>query len=143
MQVLASTPPSGEAFLASVKVCTWSGKFFLFLKKAHNLFTQHVLDREQTWVEWKNEGCPSLERRRRPAVEDEDEEGEEDSGPRPAKRIKGIDMGAPELTRLWNQPGNFETCANPQRIFLPSPSEYFAEAIKQFDATVSIKPQKQ
>jgi len=91
--VLNDTPPKGKKFANTVK---------------------HVLSREENWINWKNEGCPSFAK----------EEQELTAKPvvreiqRGKKRIrttkksvgddflnntkKKINMGTTELTKLWN-----------------------------------------
>ena len=99
--LLGETPPDGKAFAASVR---------------------HILDREQQWNEWKNEGCKSLK----------DPKAAEASSPlkkklsvtrgstrkrskpvgeqiREASANKRFLMGNANLTKLWNLcPDNME-----------------------------------
>lgn len=49
-------------------------------------------------------------------------------------------MGNQVLTKLWNQyPDNMDACSAPERDFLPSMEEYFAEAIEQLDPSNQIE----
>uniref|UniRef100_A0A8C9T9Q6 THO complex 1 n=1 Tax=Scleropages formosus TaxID=113540 RepID=A0A8C9T9Q6_SCLFO len=97
---------------------------------------QHILNTEENWNSWKNEGCPSFVKerpadakpirptRKRPAPEDF-------LGKGPDRKIF---MGNDELTRLWNlNPDNMEACKSDSREFMPSLEEFFEEAIEQAD----------
>uniref|UniRef100_A0A669BIR8 THO complex 1 n=1 Tax=Oreochromis niloticus TaxID=8128 RepID=A0A669BIR8_ORENI len=82
-QLLREIPPDGDKFAAMV---------------------EHILNTEENWNAWKNEGCPSF--------------------------VKESD----ELTRLWNlNHDNMEACKSDSREFMPSLDEFFAEAIEQAD----------
>ena len=49
-------------------------------------------------------------------------------------------MGNQVLTKLWNQyPDNMDACSAPERDFLPSMEEYFAEAIEQLNPSNQIE----
>ena len=86
--ILSETPPNGKQFAASGK---------------------HILMREENWISWKNESCPSFARvQQKPEIGKENQKkakppkrtiGEEYLHNRQAKRIN---MGSHELTRLWN-----------------------------------------
>ncbi|XP_038860017.1 THO complex subunit 1-like isoform X2 [Salvelinus namaycush] len=65
---------------------------------------EHVLNTEENWNSWKNEGCPSF--------------------------VKESD----ELTRLWNlNHNNMAACQSVSREFMPTLEEFFEEAIEQAD----------
>uniref|UniRef100_A0AAQ5XMP9 Death domain-containing protein n=1 Tax=Amphiprion ocellaris TaxID=80972 RepID=A0AAQ5XMP9_AMPOC len=82
-QLLREIPPDGDKFATMV---------------------EHILNTEENWNSWKNEGCPSF--------------------------VKESD----ELTRLWNlNQDNMEACKSDSRSFMPSLDEFFAEAIEQAD----------
>uniref|UniRef100_A0A6Q2XCH8 Death domain-containing protein n=1 Tax=Esox lucius TaxID=8010 RepID=A0A6Q2XCH8_ESOLU len=82
-QLLREIPPDGDKFATMV---------------------EHVLNTEENWNSWKNEGCPSF-------VKDRD-----------------------ELTRLWNlNHDNMAACQSESREFMPSLEEFFEEAIEQAD----------
>uniref|UniRef100_A0A8C0EWK7 THO complex subunit 1 n=1 Tax=Bubo bubo TaxID=30461 RepID=A0A8C0EWK7_BUBBB len=96
----------------------------------------HILNTEENWNSWKNEGCPSFVKerppdskpmrpvRKRPAPEDF-------LGKGPNKKIL---MGNEELTRLWNLcPDNMEACKSESREYMPTLEEFFEEAIEQAD----------
>lgn len=114
-QLLREIPPDGDKFATMV---------------------EHILNTEENWNAWKNEGCPSFVKER-PA---------DDKPKRPTRKRqapedflgKGPDskifMGNDELTRLWNlNQDNMEACKSDSREFMPSLDEFFAEAIEQAD----------
>uniref|UniRef100_A0A665U6S5 Death domain-containing protein n=1 Tax=Echeneis naucrates TaxID=173247 RepID=A0A665U6S5_ECHNA len=75
-----------------------------WIEETTKLVYQHILNTEENWNAWKNEGCPSF--------------------------VKESD----ELTRLWNlNQDNMEACKSDSREFMPSLDEFFAEAIEQAD----------
>ncbi|XP_051944425.1 THO complex subunit 1 [Hippocampus zosterae] len=112
-QLLREIPPDGDKFATMV---------------------ERILNTEENWISWKNEGCPSFVKER-PA---------DDKPKRPSRKRaapedflgKGPDrkifMGNDELTRLWNlNLDNTEACKSDSREFMPSLDEFFAEAIEQ------------
>ncbi|XP_059200502.1 THO complex subunit 1 [Centropristis striata] len=114
-QLLREIPPDGDKFATMV---------------------EHILNTEENWNGWKNEGCPSFVKER--TVDDKPK--------RPTRKRqapedflgKGPDckifMGNDELTRLWNlNHDNMEACKSDSREFMPSLDEFFAEAIEQAD----------
>lgn len=74
-----------------------------------------ILQRESHWSDWKNNGCreypklvdmakmPKFNRRKRLADFDKN----------------SVDLGKPELTRLWGFPDNFDVCKSKDRQFIP------------------------
>ncbi|XP_076462348.1 THO complex subunit 1-like [Babylonia areolata] len=122
-QLIRETPPGGDKFADIVK---------------------HVLQREDNWNNWKNEGCPSYER------------SKAKDAPKPKSRPKRrrigedlqvgggkiIKMGSAELTRLWNlNPDNMEACRSEKREFTPTMEEFFANAIEQSDPEALVEDQ--
>lgn len=120
-QLVKETPPDGDKFASMV---------------------EHILNTEENWNSWKNEGCPSFVKerpaetkpirpsRKRPAPEDF-------LGKGPDRKIL---MGNEELTRLWNlNPDNMEACKSDSREFMPSLEEFFVEAIEQADPTNMVE----
>ncbi|XP_033914527.3 THO complex subunit 1 isoform X2 [Acipenser ruthenus] len=114
-QLLKEIPPDGDKFASVV---------------------EHILNTEENWNTWKNEGCPSFVKerpaetkpirpaRKRPAPEDF-------LGKGPDRKIF---MGNDELTRLWNlNLDNMEACKSERREFMPSLEEFFEDAIEQAD----------
>ncbi|KAH0617792.1 hypothetical protein JD844_016382 [Phrynosoma platyrhinos] len=109
----------------------------LWIEDTTKLVYQHILNTEENWNSWKNEGCPSFVKerpsdskpikpfvRKRPAPEDF-------LGKGPNKKIL---MGNEELTRLWNLcPDNMEACKSESREYMPTLEEFFEEAIEQAD----------
>ncbi|XP_067033610.1 THO complex subunit 1-like isoform X1 [Acropora muricata] len=123
-ELLKETPPDGDKFAKAV---------------------EHILEREENWISWKNEGCPSFikeriesdpkptptSRKRKASIGDEVASG---------WRSKRVVMGSNELTRLWNLcPDNLEACKADNRVFLPSLEEYFSEAIEQADPEAMVE----
>lgn len=120
-QLLRETPPDGDKF-------AW--------------MVEHVLNTEENWNIWKNEGCASFVKERpaetkpirpskkRPAPEDF-------LGKGPDRKIF---MGNDELTRLWNlNPDNMEACKSDSREFMPSLEDFFVEAIEQADPSNMVE----
>ncbi|XP_041483923.1 THO complex subunit 1-like [Lytechinus variegatus] len=121
--LLRETPPHGVKFAEGI---------------------EHILSREEHWNAWKNEGCPSY-------VKEKGKTEQARPKSRARKRTLGeelnmagaskkIDLGSPELTRLWNvYPSNLEACAAEDRIFLPQVEDFFQEAIDQADPEAMIE----
>uniref|UniRef100_A0A146NXF3 THO complex 1 n=1 Tax=Fundulus heteroclitus TaxID=8078 RepID=A0A146NXF3_FUNHE len=120
-QLLRETPPDGDRFATMV---------------------EHILNTEENWNAWKNEGCPSFVKER--AVDDKPKRlsrkrqaPEDFLGKGPDRKIF---MGNDELTRLWNlNHDNMEACKSDSREFMPSLDEFFAEAIEQADPANMIE----
>lgn len=122
-ELLRETPPDGDKFANAV---------------------EHILEREENWISWKNEGCPSFIKER----------SEEESKPQSSRKrkvsigdevasgwkSKKVLLGSSELTRLWNlYPDNLEACKADNRVFLPTLEEYFSEAIEQADPDAMVE----
>lgn len=135
--LLRETPPDGANFAKTV---------------------QHILQREEHWNNWKNDGCPEFQKPVQPAddIIEDDSQKRTASGQKlgkwPRKRLgqvmrdamanKKYVMGNPELTKLWNHlPDNLEACRGPDRDFLPSLESYFEEAIEQTDPAAMVEEQ--
>uniref|UniRef100_A0A7N8Y5F5 THO complex 1 n=1 Tax=Mastacembelus armatus TaxID=205130 RepID=A0A7N8Y5F5_9TELE len=114
-QLLREIPPDGDKFATMV---------------------EHILNTEENWNSWKNEGCPSFVKERtiddKPKRPTRKRQAPEDFlGKGPDRKIF---MGNDELTRLWNlNSDNMEACKSDSRSFMPSLDEFFAEAIEQAD----------
>ncbi|XP_041805375.1 THO complex subunit 1 [Chelmon rostratus] len=114
-QLLREIPPDGDKFASMV---------------------EHILNTEENWNGWKNEGCPSFVKERtvddKPKRPTRKRQAPEDFlGKGPDRKIF---MGNDELTRLWNlNHDNMEACKSDSREFMPSLDEFFAEAIEQAD----------
>jgi THO complex subunit 1 len=117
--LLNQTPPNGE-------------KYTKFIK--------HLLERENFWIKWKNEGCQKFMK----------EKEENICGPPAAKKRKNLfddiinnrklGLGSPELTKLWGKSeSNLEACKTPKRQFIPSVDEYFEEGIMHSDPANEIE----
>ncbi|XP_038157507.1 THO complex subunit 1 [Cyprinodon tularosa] len=120
-QLLRETPPDGDKFATMV---------------------EHILNTEENWNAWKNEGCPSFVKERsvddKPKRPTRKRQAPEDFlGKGPDRKIF---MGNDELTRLWNlNHDNMEACKSESREFMPSLDEFFAEAIEQADPVNMIE----
>ncbi|XP_071348195.1 THO complex subunit 1 [Trachinotus anak] len=114
-QLLREIPPDGDKFATMV---------------------EHILNTEENWNGWKNEGCPSFVKERtvddKPKRPTRKRQAPEDFlGKGPDRKIF---MGNDELTRLWNlNQNNMDACKSDSREFMPSLDEFFAEAIEQAD----------
>ncbi|XP_077126442.1 THO complex subunit 1 [Ranitomeya variabilis] len=114
-QLLGEIPPAGDKFSKMV---------------------EHILNTEENWNSWKNEGCPSFVKERQP-----DSKPLKMARKRPAPEdflgkgsSKKILMGNEELTRLWNLcPDNIDACKSETREFMPSLEQFFEEAMEQAD----------
>lgn len=127
-RLLEETPPNGQKFAATVR---------------------HILEREEMWNSWKNDGCKEFSRpSAAPAAAPATTTPDTDAAAAPMKaetpattsnklkrRLgdlvqdsiaqKRFYMGSPELTRLWNIcPDNLQACRGADRNFLPSIETY-------------------
>ncbi|XP_062260201.1 THO complex subunit 1 isoform X1 [Platichthys flesus] len=120
-QLLKEIPPDGDKFATML---------------------EHILNTEENWNAWKNEGCPSFVKERvvddKPKRPTRKRQAPEDFlGKGPDRKIF---MGNDELTRLWNlNLDNMEACKSDSREFMPSLDEFFAEAIEQADPTNMVE----
>lgn len=121
-ELLKETPPSGSKFTHNVK---------------------HILEREEIWNKWKNEGCPNYVK--------------EKLAPKKTavKRLKPVtsDFVAKfgknfiadtqtDIVKLCNiNHNNLEACKDAKREFLPSLKEFFDEAIEQLDPENQVEKQ--
>lgn len=132
-ELLRETPPDGDKFAKAV---------------------EHILEREENWISWKNEGCPSFIKEKSDEEERGEEKKKEESKAKPPRKrkvsigdemasgwkSKKVLMGSNELTRLWNLcPDNLEACKADNRVFLPTLEEYFSEAIEQADPDAMVE----
>ncbi|CAK6957587.1 THO complex subunit 1 [Scomber scombrus] len=114
-QLMREIPPDGDKFATMV---------------------EHILNTEENWNGWKNEGCSSFVKERpvddKPKRPTRKRQAPEDFlGKGPDRKIF---MGNDELTRLWNlNQNNMDACKSDSREFMPSLDEFFAEAIEQAD----------
>uniref|UniRef100_A0A8B9KPZ5 THO complex 1 n=1 Tax=Astyanax mexicanus TaxID=7994 RepID=A0A8B9KPZ5_ASTMX len=97
----------------------------------------HILNTEENWNSWKNEGCPSFVKERPAETKPTRPSSRKRAAPEdflgkgPERKIL---MGNEELTRLWNlNPDNMEACKSDSREFMPSLEDFFEEAIEQAD----------
>ncbi|KAF6779101.1 hypothetical protein AHF37_01465 [Paragonimus kellicotti] len=98
---------------------------------------ERILERENHWNRWKNEGCPSFvrpvekspvaprKRRTNPLVD------------RTGNKI--FRFGNRELDKLWNVcPDNLAACRDERRLFRPSLQTYFQDAILELDPAEKV-----
>jgi THO complex subunit 1 len=118
---LEETPPQGPQFAA---------------------YMRHILKREESWVAWKNEGCPSYEKPSL-ALSESPYPPLEHLGEVHAKSSKQRhNLGNTELTRLWNIcPDNLEACRKKTRKFVPDVQKFIAEPVEQADPVARIDPE--
>uniref|UniRef100_G1Q608 THO complex 1 n=1 Tax=Myotis lucifugus TaxID=59463 RepID=G1Q608_MYOLU len=123
-QLLSENPPEGERFSKMV---------------------EHILNTEENWNSWKNEGCPSFVKERtsdtKPMRAVRKRTAPEDFldflGKGPNKKILK-EKGA--LTSLWDLcPDNMEACKSDPRGYMPTLEEFFEEAIEQADPESMIE----
>ena len=110
IKLLGETPPNGPQFCE---------------------YILHALKREENWIKWKNEGCPSYEKASIVGIE-----GKKKTrvGDRLAEKCNEgeKDLGCDELSRLWNLcPDNLEACSSTERIFVPSLDIFLEDAIEE------------
>lgn len=97
--IMEATPPKGKKFANTVK---------------------HILSREENWINWKNEGCPSFAKTKQPLLSKPKPREVIQHGKRkiraPKRSVgeeflinpKKINLGTNELTKLWNLcPGKY------------------------------------
>ena len=125
-RLLDETPPDGADFSSYIK---------------------HALKREENWISWKNDGCPSLARS---LVADG---GSDETGVLKEKRrqrlgdvvvsnkkAKRMDLGSPELTELWNKyPDSLQMCCSAERQFVPQVGPFLEEAAMQADPKEQVE----
>lgn len=134
-QLLEETPPQGKKFCASVR---------------------HILQREELWNNWKNDGCKEF---KKPELPEGVAGAAGDSGAAPTtkkraggamrrpKRLLGdvirdatrnnkFFMGNAELTKLWNVcPDNLLSCKGGDRNFMPNLETYIETEKEKGDAS--------
>jgi len=130
--IIGDTPPNGKKFASSV---------------------QHILNREENWINWKNCGCGSFAKFPPALLEEMGELPKEDTRKKSrgvkrsvgeeylSNRSKKANLGNTELTRLWNLcPDNLKACKAENRLnFLPQLDTFFEEAIEQADPEAGIE----
>ncbi|VDO61862.1 unnamed protein product [Haemonchus placei] len=115
-RLLRETHPKGAHFAESVK---------------------HILQRELEWARWKSESCPNM-------ADLADKQQMQPYKKRP--RIKfdpaEIDIGTPELTKLWSiEPNLLAACRNKKRKFAPSLADFLRDPIDELDPEQQVEDQ--
>eukprot|EP00731_Ephydatia_muelleri_P028448 Em0020g92a len=117
-KLLAETPPNGAEFTE---------------------YTKQLLRREENWIIWKNDGCPSFEKQILNRSEMERYPAKQHLGDTLRSSHK-CDLGNRELSRLWNLcPNNMAACSSTSRMFVPDPEKFLQEAIEQADPEARIE----
>ncbi|XP_020094223.1 THO complex subunit 1 isoform X1 [Ananas comosus] len=111
-KLLEITPPKGKEFLQSI---------------------EHILEREKNWVWWKRDGCPAFEK----------QPTEKKSGQDVVRKRKPRwRLGNKELSQLWKWADqNPNALTDPQRIRMPSVTEYWKALAEDMDVSAGIEPE--
>ncbi|KAF5299421.1 hypothetical protein FQA39_LY11567 [Lamprigera yunnana] len=124
--LLRETPPDGDKFAIIIK---------------------NILQREENWNVWKNDGCPEF----KTSISHVDETSDKcrktiSERPLVGDLLKEAHasgryyLGSTELTKLWNlSPDNLEACKAKDRDFLPDLDNYFSEAIAQLEGPAKVE----
>ncbi|CAD5215167.1 unnamed protein product [Bursaphelenchus xylophilus] len=114
--LLKETYPNGSHFAKSVK---------------------KVLQNDRQWAQWKSETCPNLLNDLKPNVLKLN-----GFKPRPLNLfVSGVvDLGNPELTRLWNVGAdNISSCQSDERIFIPNLERVAEDALDELDPEQQVE----
>lgn len=118
-RLIAETPPNGTEFTVYIK---------------------RMLQSEESWIAWKNDGCPLYEKA---PLSDQDlapYSQREHLGDKVGNSSQKIDMGSAELSRLWNLcPDNLQACKLKTRNFVPDVRGFLEEPIEQADPEAKIE----
>ncbi|CAF0711165.1 unnamed protein product [Brachionus calyciflorus] len=124
--LIKETPPQGSKFSNGVR---------------------HILEREEIWNKWKNEGCPNYVKEKKQI---------QVPSKTPTKRPKPLSSDfllksttkkafisdQSVISKLCNvNHENLEVCKDPNRQFLPSLKEFFEDAIDQMDPANQVEKQ--
>lgn len=121
-ELLRETPPCGSKFVTNVR---------------------KILEREEIWNKWKNEGCPNYVKEKKPWQPTAVQQAR-------AKRVKTttadfiqstesnmaakVSKSTSEIAKLCNiNHGNLDACRDASREFLPTLREFFEDCIEQLD----------
>lgn len=111
-KLLEVIPPNGKEFLQGI---------------------EHILEREKNWVWWKRDGCLAFEKQ--PTETKKGQDGTRKRKPR-------WRMGNKELSQLWKWADqNPNALTDPQRISIPSVTEYWKPLAEDMDASAGIEPE--
>uniref|UniRef100_A0A915PS65 Death domain-containing protein n=1 Tax=Setaria digitata TaxID=48799 RepID=A0A915PS65_9BILA len=115
-RLLRETHPKGPHFADAIKV---------------------ILHREKEWSEWKNKGCldyTQLADKEKPSVFKK----------RPRNRYdpSKLDLGNPELTKLWNiNPDMLSACEDSKRNFIPKLVTFLEDPLDELDPEQLVEEQ--
>lgn len=103
-------------------------------------YIKQALKREENWIAWKNDGCPSYEK---PALTNDElipYSQQQHLGDIHTQSSRKYDLGSPELSRLWNLcPDNFQACKLKTRTFVPDMEKFLEEPTEQADPEARIE----
>ena len=117
--LIRETPPNGVEFADYIK---------------------QALKREENWIAWKNDGCPSYEKP--PLTNEEMTPYPQRQSALHVQPSKKYDLGNPELSRLWNLcPDNLQACRMKTRTFVPDLERFVEEPNEQADPEARIEPE--
>ncbi|VDM59749.1 unnamed protein product [Angiostrongylus costaricensis] len=115
-RLLRETHPKGGHFAESVK---------------------HILQRELEWAEWKSESCPSMA-----DLADKQPMQPYKKRPRTTFDPSLVDIGTPELTKLWSiEPDLLSACRNERRRFTPSLASFLRDPLDELDPEQQVEDQ--
>uniref|UniRef100_A0A0R3RVL8 Death domain-containing protein n=1 Tax=Elaeophora elaphi TaxID=1147741 RepID=A0A0R3RVL8_9BILA len=115
-RLLRETHPQGPHFADTIKI---------------------ILHREKEWSEWKNKGCldyTQLADKEKPSVFKK----------RPRNRYdpSKLDLGNPELTKLWNiNPDMLSACEDSKRNFIPKLVTFIEDPLDELDPEQMVEEQ--
>ncbi|VDN60069.1 unnamed protein product [Dracunculus medinensis] len=96
-----------------------------------------ILQREKEWSDWKNKGCPDYT-----VSADKDKMSPYKKKPRNKYDPSKIDLGNPELTKLWNiNPNMLEACHDRKRKFVPCVADFIADPLDELDPEQQVEDQ--
>ena len=103
-------------------------------------YIKQALKREENWIVWKNDGCPSYEKPALTSQELTPYLKRQHLGDVHAQSSRKYDLGNPELSRLWNLcPDNFQACKLKTRTFVPDVEKFLEEPAEQADPEARIE----
>lgn len=125
-QLIEETPPQGKKFCTSVR---------------------HILQREELWNNWKNDGCKEFKKPELVEAVSPTKKKQAGGPSRRPKRLLGdvirdatrnnkFFMGNAELTKLWNVcPDNLLSCKGGDRNFMPNLETYIESEKEKGDTS--------
>jgi len=113
-KLIQITPPEGKEFVRRI---------------------EHILEREQNWVQWKRDGCLPFERQPQQQVSEPKSRKDEVKKRRPRWR-----MGNKELSQLWKwTEQNPNVLTDEKRVKMPSVTDFWKELADDMDPSAGIE----